>query len=332
MNVGIIGAGSWGTALANNLAGAGHIVRLWDVDKELLVALAKDRENKKYLPGHSLHENITITTTPADCLSDADFVVTAVPTQHFRSALTAALPEIPADAVIVNVAKGIEITSLTTPSEIAKELAPQRHFAVLSGPSHAEEVAAGMPTTVTVASEDTSTAEAVQDLFMNDRLRVYSQEDVIGVELGGAMKNVIALGAGIINGMGYGDNTMAALMTRGIAEMARLGVRMGAKRETFYGLSGIGDLIVTCTSVHSRNRRCGFMIGQGVLPEDAIARVGMIVEGVPTAEAARALAKKLGVELPITESICRIVSGEAPPNEEMAALMTRRKKHEHEDI
>lgn len=332
MNAAIIGGGSWGTALANSLAENGHKLRLWDIDGDLLEEISKERENKKYLPGHKLSDSIEVSGTLADCLKDADFVITAVPTQHFRSALLAALPDICENATIVNVAKGIEISSQKTPSEIYKELKSCRPFAVLSGPSHAEEVAEGMPTTVTVASDNEKTAEAVQDLFMNDRFRVYTLDDVIGVELGGAMKNVIALGAGIIDGMGYGDNTKAALMTRGITEMARLGVCMGAKRETFFGLSGIGDLIVTCTSLHSRNRRCGIMIGEGVPPEEAIAKVGMIVEGVPTAEAANALAKKLGVELPITEAICRVVSGEAPPAEEMTALMRRDKKHEHEGL
>ena len=187
-----------------------------------------------------------------------------------------------------------------------------------------------MPTTVTVASKDIGVAGAVQDVFMNERFRVYTLDDVIGVELGGALKNIIALGAGISDGMGYGDNTKAALMTRGITEMARLGVCLGAKRETFFGLSGIGDLIVTCTSLHSRNRRCGIMIGEGLGPVEAIKRVGMIVEGVPTAEAARLLALKMEIEMPITEAICRIVEGEAPPDVELAALMTREKKHEND--
>jgi len=329
MRIGVIGAGSWGTALANMLAGSGENVCLWDVDKELLDLISGTHENKKYLPGRRIRESVEITGTQKECVSGADFVVTAVPSQHFRTALTAALPYILKEAVIVNVAKGIELGSLMTLSEIAKEAAPEHRYAVLSGPSHAEEVADGMPTTVTVASEDRETAEAVQDVFMNERFRVYTQSDVIGVELGGALKNIIALGAGISDGMGYGDNTKAALMTRGITEMARLGQRMGANPETFYGLSGIGDLVVTCTSMHSRNRRCGAMIGQGVEPKEAIARVGMIVEGIPTAEAARDLAGKLGVEMPITEAICRIVSGEVPPEEALSALMKRDKKHEH---
>jgi glycerol-3-phosphate dehydrogenase (NAD(P)+) len=314
------------------LAGSGAQVGLLDVDQELMGALSRDRENKKYLPGLPLNETISIVETQAAVTEGADFLVLAVPTQHFRTALTGALPYMAKNAVVVNVAKGIELGTLKTPSMIFEELAEGLRFATLSGPSHAEEVAAGMPTTVTVASASEDTAKTVQDVFMTGRFRVYTQSDVIGVELGGATKNVIALGAGISDGMGYGDNTKAALMTRGITEMARLGVCMGARRETFFGLSGIGDLIVTCTSQHSRNRRCGILIGEGVPPKEAIARIGMVVEGITTAEAARDLAIKLGVEMPITESICRIVSGEVPPETELTALMTRRKKHEHEEL
>jgi len=329
MSIGIIGAGSWGTALANLLAGGGASVSIWDVDRELLDSVSLTRENKKYLPGRRIHESVRIADSLEDCVTDADFMVTAVPSQRFRSALTAALPFINAETIIVNVAKGIEIGSLETLSKVSTETAPEHTYTVLSGPSHAEEVADGMPTTVTVASIDPEASRKVQDVFMTDRFRVYTQSDVLGVELGGALKNVIALGAGISDGMGYGDNTKAALMTRGITEMARLGQRMGANAETFYGLSGIGDLVVTCTSVHSRNRQCGIMIGQGVAPKEAMERVGMIVEGIPTAEAARELAVKLGVEMPITEAICRVVSGEVPPEEALSALMTRDKKHEH---
>ena len=332
MKTAFIGAGSWGTALANLVAQNGRHACLWDVDSKLIEALARDRENTTYLPGLKFHEQVCVANTPEACLHEAAFIVFAVPTQHFRTALTAALSAAPEEAIIVNVAKGIELGTLMTPSMIMNDIAPERRFAVVSGPSHAEEVAKGMPTTVTVASADQKAAEAVQDVFMSGLFRVYTQSDVIGVELGGALKNIIALGAGLLDGMGYGDNTKAALMTRGITEMARLGVSMGADRETFFGLAGIGDLIVTCTSLHSRNRRCGIMIGEGLPPEEAIARVGMVVEGIPTAEAARDLAKKLGVEMPITESICRVVSGEVPPDVELAALMSRRKKHEQEDL
>jgi glycerol-3-phosphate dehydrogenase (NAD(P)+) len=330
VKVGVIGAGSWGTALANMLALDGARVNLWDVDTQLLDDLFSDRENKKYLPGHKFHESVHIAKTREDCLLDSDFVLTAVPTQNFRSAILEALPFIPEKAIIVNAAKGIELGSLQTISMIMADIAPERRFVVLSGPSHAEEVAEGASTTVTAASEDKAAAEAVQDLFMNKAFRVYTQSDVLGVELGGALKNVIALGAGITDGMECGDNTKAALMTRGITEMARLGECMGAKQETFFGLSGIGDLIVTCTSLHSRNRRCGILIGQGVDPKEAIEKIGMVVEGVSTAEAARELGKERKIEIPITEAICRIVSGELSAEVALANLMARSKKHEHE--
>jgi glycerol-3-phosphate dehydrogenase (NAD(P)+) len=312
------------------LAHDGTQVTLWDIDTQHLDNLFSDRENKKYLPGHTFHESVHIVKTLEDGLFSSDFVVTAVPTQHFRSAISKALPFIPEKAIIVNAAKGIELGSLQTISMIMADIAPERRFVVLSGPSHAEEVAEGASTTVTVASEDLKAAEAVQDLFMNAQFRVYTQSDVLGVELGGALKNVIALGAGITDGMGCGDNTKAALMTRGITEMARLGECMGAKQETFFGLSGIGDLIVTCTSIHSRNRRCGILIGQGVDPKEAIEKIGMVVEGISTSEAARELGKKLKIEMPITESICCIVSGELSAEIALANLMMRSKKNEHE--
>ena len=334
VKAGIIGAGSWGTALANMLANMHKSsetrICLWDIDEQLLKNLSSDRENRKYLPGHKLHEEVHIAWSLEECLQDAAFVVTAVPTQSFRSAVKEALAFIPEKAIIVNTAKGIEIGSLKTMSMIMAEIAPEYRFVVLSGPSHAEEVAEGVSTTVTAASGDLEAAEAVQDLFMNKTFRVYTQSDIIGVELGGALKNVIALGAGISDGMGCGDNTKAALMTRGITEMARLGECMGAKQETFFGLSGIGDLIVTCTSLHSRNRRCGMMIGKGIDPREAMEQIGMVVEGVPTAEATRELGKSFKIELPITEAICRIVGGGVSPEAALAELMTRSKKHEQE--
>ncbi|GHU64799.1 glycerol-3-phosphate dehydrogenase [NAD(P)+] [Clostridia bacterium] len=330
--VGIIGAGSWGTALANLLAGKGVKVRLFDVDAALIAQIKTDYENKKYLPGLALDRSIEIQNATQTAVAGTDFVVMAVPAQHFRTALGAALPYMRSGTPIVNVAKGIEIKSLETISNIAAEMTSAHPYAALSGPSHAEEVALGVPTTVVSASRDQGLADAVQDLFMTEIFRVYTNEDILGVELGGALKNIIALGAGISDGMKYGDNTKAALMTRGISEMAELGVRMGARRETFFGLSGIGDLIVTCTSMHSRNRRCGILIGEGVSPEEASARVGMVVEGISTAEAAGALAKKLGVEMPITEAICDIIAGRVSPAEALQALMGRPKKHEQEEI
>ena len=256
----------------------------------------------------------------------------SVPAQHFRSAFEDALMYLPSDALIVNVAKGIEQKSLKRMSEIAFSLKKDAHYVVLSGPSHAEEVGRGMPTTVAVASPQIEYAEEAQDIFMNDFLRIYTNDDVAGVELGGSLKNIIALGAGISDGLGYGDNAKAAMMTRGITEITRLGVKLGALPITFSGLSGIGDLIVTCTSMHSRNRRCGIMIGEGMDPQEATEKVGMVVEGIYTTDAAYRLAKSVGVEMPITEAIYKIINGELPAKDAVGMLMARSRKHENEDL
>jgi glycerol-3-phosphate dehydrogenase (NAD(P)+) len=330
--VGFIGAGSWGTALANLLATNGHEVRIWDLDSELLDIIDVRRENIKYLPGVQLADGIAVVRENSEAVKDASLIVFAVPAQHFRSAVTSAAVHMRADAIILNVAKGIEQKSLKTISQIAEEFAPEHTYVDLSGPSHAEEVGKFLPTTVAVASNDISAAEFVQDIFTTNHFRVYTNDDVMGLELGGSLKNIIALGAGISDGMGFGDNTKAALMTRGIAEIIRLGVALGAKAETFSGLAGIGDLIVTCTSMHSRNRRCGIMLGEGIAPGEAVKRVGMVVEGIFTAEAAVELAKREGIEMPITESIYRVVKGEIEPQAALKALMTRPLRHEAEPI
>jgi glycerol-3-phosphate dehydrogenase (NAD(P)+) len=331
----VLGAGSWGTALANLLAQNGHDVTLWDRKAELLDEISAVHANGKYLPGISLSPSIRPQAEMARALADADIVVFAVPAQCFGEILVRALPQMKPQSLIVNVAKGIEKKSLRTPSEIARHITKLRGsehpFAVLSGPSHAEEVGRRQPTTVVAASEIVAVAERIQDLFMNDRFRVYTSADVIGLELGGALKNIIALGAGISDGMGFGDNTKAALMTRGIAEITRLGVRMGAKPLTFTGLGGLGDLIVTCTSVHSRNRRCGILIGKGAAAVDAVNQVGMVVEGFYTAEAAHELARNCEIEMPIAEVIYKIIKGEATPEDALITLMTRDKKEESDD-
>lgn len=329
-NIAVLGAGSWGTALAVSLSAKGHEIKIWDVDQDHLKALKKDRENRRYLPGISFSKRINAVDDVEEAISDCDIVVFSAPAQRFRNALTSAIPYLKENMVLVNVAKGIEQKSLKRLSEIALELYPDAGYVVLSGPSHAEEVGKGMPTTVVAASNDLALAEYVQDVFMHERFRVYSNTDVIGVELGGALKNTIALGAGISDGMGFGDNAKAALMTRGIAEIARLGVELGGRGSTFAGLSGIGDLIVTCTSMHSRNRRCGIMIGEGISPSSATEKVGMVVEGMYTTEAAYELSKNHKVDMPITKQIYEVINERINAKDAVIALMTRQKKHESE--
>ncbi len=326
--VAVIGAGSWGTALATVLAGNGEDVYIWDIDKAHLQRMADNHENVDYLPGVKLSENIRMVMDEAEALDGADFVLFSAPAQHFRNALETALPHIREDAVIINVAKGIERHSLKRMSEIASDVIDLNRYVVLSGPSHAEEVGTRQPTTVAAASINLDMAERVQDLFMSDRFRVYTTEDIVGVELGGALKNIIALGAGISDGMGFGDNAKAALMTRGLAEITRLGLKLGAKPETFAGLTGVGDLIVTCTSMHSRNRRCGIMIGEGMDPDEATEKVGMVVEGMYTTDAAYELAKRVDVEMPITETIYKTIRGEINAKLAVSLLMERDRKHE----
>ena len=330
--IAVIGAGSWGTALAKLLALNGHSVRMWDLDTAHLQEMQANRENVRYLPGVKLPDGVEICMEEKDCLNGADLVLFGVPAQHFRAAFQVALAMMPDDALVVNVAKGIEQASLQRMSEIAYSVKPDVRYVVLSGPSHAEEVGREMPTTVAVASRDMALAREVQDIFMNDFFRIYTNDDVAGLELGGSLKNIIALGAGIADGLGYGDNAKAAMMTRGIVEMTRLGVELGAKPETFSGLSGVGDLIVTCCSMHSRNRRCGILIGQGKDPKEAVKEVGMVVEGMYTADAAYRLAKKVGVEMPITEAIYKVVQGEIAAADAVYALMTRARKGENETL
>jgi glycerol-3-phosphate dehydrogenase (NAD(P)+) len=289
-----------------------------------------NKENKKFLPGVPFNERLTVHDTLEETLNRAEIVLFSAPTQHFRIALNSAIPYLKENMIVVNVAKGIEQKTLKRMSEIAYEHIDKSRYVVLSGPSHAEEVGRFMPTTVVAASSDIKTAEYIQDVFITDRFRVYTNHDVTGVEFGGALKNIIALGVGISDGMGYGDNAKAAMMTRGLAEMARLGVNLGAEEKTFSGITGIGDLIVTCTSMHSRNRRCGIMIGEGISPKEATERIGMVVEGMFTTEAAYQLAQKTGVEMPITESIYYIINGKIEAKDAVASLMTRSKKHEHE--
>lgn len=324
----VLGGGSWGTAIAISLSSKGINTGLWDIDKDHVESMIETRENLKFLAGTKFPDTLTVYRDEAEALRGAEVVIFAVPAQFFRSAAMAAAPFLEKGMTVVNVAKGIEQKTLMRLSEIGEEVIPGYPYVVISGPSHAEEVCKGMPTTLVSASKDSEAAKKIQDLFMSPVLRVYTNDDVCGVELGGALKNIIALGAGISDGLGYGDNAKAAMMTRGLAEIERLGLAMGAKQSTFAGLSGIGDLIVTCTSMHSRNRRCGIMIGEGTDPETAIKNVGMVVEGVFTCSAAWEMAKKYGIEMPIVSGIYSIINQGRNPREVVNSLMTRDRKSE----
>ncbi len=326
--IGVIGAGSWGTALAITLSSKGHNVKIWDINKEHVDELRTNKENVRYLPGIKFNDNLTPVDTVEEALKEVDIALFSAPAQFFRGAFQNTLPYLKDNMVVVNVAKGIEQKTLKRMSEVAEELKPGVKYVVLSGPSHAEEVGRAMPTTVAVASKNMEYAEYIQEEFMTDRFRIYTNQDMIGLELGGALKNIIALGAGISDGMGYGDNAKAAMMTRGMVEIARLGVELGADIHTFSGLAGVGDLIVTCTSMHSRNRRCGIMIGEGMRPKEATEKVGMVVEGMYTTEAAYELAKKVGVEMPITESIYAVINDKIDAKTAVNNLMSREKKSE----
>ena len=326
--IAVLGAGSWGTGVATALAVNGHQVKLWGRNESMMAEMQAERENKKYLPEVILQDNIHCTSDQAEALKDAEMTVFVVPAQSFRQTLENAGSLIPQGAVTVNCSKGIETGSLMRISEIAEELRPDLKFAVLSGPSHAEEVGRRLPTTLVAASRHADIAEMVQDTFMSEFLRVYTNDDVTGVEIGGALKNIIALGAGISDGMGYGDNAKAALMTRALSEISRLGIKLGADKSTFMGLAGIGDLIVTCTSMHSRNRRCGIMIGQGLSPAEATEKVGMVVEGMYTTEAAYKMARKYDIEMPITDQLYQVIKGRVSGPEAVRNLMMRKKKQE----
>lgn len=330
--IGVLGGGSWGTALSILLANKGYDLDMWIRSENQVEAIKTTRMNNRYLPNINLPDNIGVSSDMESALYKKDIILMCVPTHAVRETLNNAKKNINKDQIIINVAKGIENESLLRISEIVKEILPDNKYAVLSGPSHAEEVAIGLPTTVVSASKSRDVAEAVQDLFITPYFRVYTNPDIIGVELGGSLKNIIALGAGISDGLGYGDNTKAALMTRGNTEMARLGVKLGANASTFTGLSGIGDLIVTCTSMHSRNRRCGILLGEGLSLEEAIKEVGMVVEGVKTTKSAYKLAQKHGVEMPITEEIYDVLYKGSKVSNSVSRLMERDKKHEIEDI
>lgn len=330
-NIGIIGAGSWGIALAVLLHNNGHEITVWSVLQDEIDMLNAEHEHKDKLPGVKLAEDMIFTTDLKAVIEGKDILVLAVPSPYIRSTSHSMKEYVAKGQIIVNVAKGIEEATLMTLSQVIEEEIPQAEVAVLSGPSHAEEVGRGIPTTIVVGAKSREKAEYIQNIFMSNVFRVYISQDVLGIELGAALKNVVALAAGAADGLGYGDNTKAALITRGITEIARLGTAMGGKYETFFGLSGIGDLIVTCASMHSRNRRAGMLIGQGKTMEEAMAEVKMVVEGVYSAKAAMGLAKKYQVELPIIEQINEVLFNHKPAADAVRDLMIRDKKIEHQD-
>ena len=328
-NIGVVGAGSWGTALALVLEKNGHQVTLWSSREAKAKELSELRENADKLPGVKIPESIEITADMEAAVKDKELVVLGVPSLYIRSTSAKMAPFVYDGQIIVNVSKGIEESTLYTMTDVILDEIPNADVAVLSGPSHAEEVSRHIPTTVVAGAKSRKTAEKIQQIFMNEAFRVYTSPDMLGIEIGGALKNVIALAAGISDGLGCGDNTKAALITRGIVEMSRLGVTMGGYQETFSGLAGMGDLIVTCASQHSRNRRAGYLIGKGYTMQEAMDEVKMVVEGVHSAKAALKLADKYYVRLPIIEQVNEVLFGGKPATEALRDLMVRNGKTEN---
>ena len=329
MNIGVLGAGTWGMALTRMLYNMGHGVTVWSAIGEEIDQLDRERIQKN-LPGMVIPAGVKFTKDIGTVCAGRDLLLFAVPSVFVRSTARLAAPYIPEGQLIADVAKGLEPGTLKTMSEIIRDELPGKsaRIVALSGPTHAEEVAQDLPTTIVSACADIEAAEAVQGIFMNDVMRVYTNTDIKGVELCGALKNIIALAAGISAGIGFGDNAKAALITRGLAEIARLGDKLGCHHQTFAGLAGMGDLIVTATSRHSRNNRCGFLIGQGVPPEEAIRQVGMVVEGIHALEATMTLSEKYNVEMPISHAVDRVIHHGADPAAEVRRLMNRDPKTE----
>ena len=305
--IGMLGAGSWGTALTFELSNRGHHVTVWSIAQDEVDMLNTEHEQKAKLPGVRLPVEVQATTDLQKAIDGKDLLILAVPSPFTRSTARSMKQYVKENQLIVSVAKGIEADTLLTLTQIIEEEIPQCRTAVLCGPTHAEEVGRGMPTAIVAGSRSREDAVYVQDIFMSEVFRVYTSPDVLGMQVGAALKNVVALAAGIADGLGYGDNTKAALITRGIAEIARLGTAMGGRMETFTGLTGIGDLIVTCASMHSRNRRAGILIGQGKSPEEAKKEVQQVVEGVFSAKAAHQLSIKFGIETPIIDQVCQVL-------------------------
>ena len=331
----VLGAGSWGTALAVHLANLGFPVWLWGRPEDGIDLIKSQRVNYRFLPGIEIPDNVYPETDLALALQDIEVLVMSVPSQALRPVLQKVQEYLPPQAFLVNTAKGLEISSGQRMSQVVQEVLGRDcrdRFAVLSGPSHAEEVSRQLPTAVTVAAYEQETAFYFQDIFMANYFRVYTNPDVAGVELGGALKNIIALATGITYGLGYGDNTAAALLTRGLAEMIRMGVALGGDSRTFSGLSGIGDLVVTCGSQHSRNRRAGQLIGQGKNLDETLQTIGMVVEGVYTTRVVHQLAIDMKIDMPITRACYQVLYEDRDPFEVVEDLMQRRKKHEVEEI
>lgn len=334
MKITVLGTGGWGCALAILLHGNGHDVTMWTFFQKECDTLCRERANEKLLPGVKIPQEIDITTDMAAAVQDTGLVVLAVPSFVIASTAATLGTMLPAGIAVVNVGKGLDATNdfCRFSETIDRALGGKNPVVALTGPTHAEEVARGIPTAILAASVDKHAAELCQDVFMGDRFRVYTSSDIIGAELGGAFKNIIALGAGIIDGMGLGDNSKAAFMTRGLTEIARLGIALGAREDTFAGLSGMGDLIVTCTSMHSRNRRAGILIGQGMDAKSAMEQIGAVVEGYYATEAGFKLAQKVGVSMPITQAMYELLYQGMQAQDAKGALMGRAKKHETEHI
>ncbi len=326
MRIGILGSGTWGMGIASILLDNNHQVIMWARSEEQIASLKKTGKNFKYSLPRALEGNIEFTNQITD-IESVDYLVNAIPTQNIRSVFES-LKGLNKNTVIINASKGIEVNSLKFVSQIIYDFYPDNKFVAISGPSHAEELTKKIPTTLVASSKDKAKAIEVRDLFYTNYCRVYTNDDLIGTELAGALKNIIALASGISDGLGFGDNTKAALMTRGMTEIKRLGLKLGAKAETFDGLTGIGDLIVTCTSLLSRNRRCGILIGEGLNLAEASKRIGMAVEGASTVKAAYQLAQKTECEMPITDSLYKILYQNYNPRQAVQSLMLRERKDE----
>ncbi|ERI10109.1 NAD(P)H-dependent glycerol-3-phosphate dehydrogenase [Aneurinibacillus aneurinilyticus] len=334
-SVAVIGAGSWGTALATVLSENHDHVSLWARREELAREMNEKKENKRYLPGIKLSPNIMASASLEHVVRDKTLILLVVPSHAMRATIRNLAPYLHKEAILVHATKGLEIDSLKRMSEVIKEEVPEafhKRIAVLSGPSHAEEVGLRAPTTVVVAAEVIEVAEEVQDAFITARFRVYTNPDVIGVEIGGALKNIIALGAGVSDGLKFGDNAKAALLTRGLAEISRLGIKLGASPLTFTGLAGVGDLVVTATSQHSRNWRAGNMLAEGLSPDEITVNMGMVVEGIKTTKAAYDLSRKLDIEMPITRELHALLFENKAPREAVSDLMGRVRRHETEEL